>query len=101
MVDKIDWNATYMNALTSGVLRSARMPIVLENDRVALEAALNCSPDPQKVRLARIVNTGSLETFWATEVVMSELREQQNISVDNKPIQPEFTDDGRLRPMAI
>ena len=46
MIYKIDLNATYTNALTSGVLRSARMPISLEHDKAAIEAALNRSPDP-------------------------------------------------------
>lgn len=98
MIDKIDVNATYMNALTSGVLRSARMPISLENDKAALKAALDRSPDPLGVRMVRITNTASLETFWATEAVLSELRKQDKITVEETPLQLEFSDDGRLLP---
>ncbi len=100
VVDQIDYHATYMNAFTSGVLRSVRIPITLENDKSALETALNRSPDPLGVRLVRIVNTGSLETFWASESVLPELRKQENIKVDDTPLELKFTDEGRLFPMA-
>lgn len=96
VVDKIDLHATYMNAITSTVLRSARLPIYLENDRVVLETALNSVPDPQSVRMARVINTASLETFWATGVLLSELRGQEGIEVDDKPLELAFNDEGRL-----
>ena len=99
VMDKIDLDATYMNALTSGVLRSARLPVALKNDRAALEAALDLYPDPQRVRMARIVNTLSLEVFWATEAVLGELRGQEGIVVDDEPLQLEFDDKGRLLPL--
>jgi hypothetical protein len=101
MVEQIDYHATYMNAFTSGVLRSVRIPITLENDKAALETALNRSADPLGVRLARIVNTGSLETFWTTEAVLPELRGQKNITLDETQLELKFSDDDRLLPMGI
>jgi hypothetical protein len=100
LIDQIDWNATYMNVFTSGVLRSALMPIPLENDRAAVEAALARVPVPEKARMVRIVNTGELETFWASEAVFPELRTNANITVDNQPLELCFDEDGRLIPMA-
>ena len=99
VIDQIDWNATYMNVFTSGVLRSARMPIPLENDRAAVEAALARVPVPGKARLARIVNTGDLATFWASQAILPELRAHANITVDNQPLELCFNKDGRLIPM--
>jgi hypothetical protein len=99
LVDRVDYDATYMNAFTSGVLRSVRIPITLENDRTALAAALNRSADPLKIRMVRIVNTGSLETFWATKALLPELSKKENITVDDKPIQLEFDENARLLPM--
>jgi len=98
LIDKIDWNATYLNAFTSGILQSARMPIVLDNDRAVLEVALNRIPDPHNVRMVRIINTGSLKTFWATEAVLSDLRQQDNITIEETPLELAFSDDGRLLP---
>jgi hypothetical protein len=100
MIDQIDWNATYMNVFTSGVLRSARMPIPLENDRTAVEAALARVPVPAKARMVRIVNTGELVTFWASEAILPELRANANLTMDNQPLKLRFNQDGRLIPMA-
>jgi hypothetical protein len=100
VIDNIDWQATYLNALTAGVFRSARMPIPMDNDSAALEAALNRTPDPDGIRMTRIVNTGSLETFWTTEAVLPELREREDIIVDETPLELTFSDEGRLLSMA-
>jgi hypothetical protein len=99
VVDNVDWEATYLNAFTSGVLRSARMPIPVENDRLAVEAALYRTPEPGRVRMVRIVNTGELETFWATAAVASELKAQANVTVDEAACELKFSPDGRLLPM--
>ncbi len=97
VIDKIDLKATYTNALTSGLLSGARLPMALENDREALAAALSQVPQPERVRMVRIVNTLSLETFWATGAVLPELRGQQGITVDDAPLEMEFDAEGRLQ----
>ena len=96
LMDKVDLKATYLNALTSRVLRSSRLPICLDHDRVALETALEQVPDAQKVRMARIVNTMSLEVFWASEALLPELREKAGVSVDEVPLHFEFNSEGKL-----
>ncbi len=101
LVDKIDWAATYKNALTSGVLRSARLPIVLDDDRLALQAALGGFPDPPGLRLVRIVNTAELATFWASEALLPELRERSDILVEDAPLEIRFSRDGRMLPMEL
>jgi len=100
VIDQIDWDATYMNVFTSGVLRSARMPIPLENDRAAVETALARVPVPAKVRMVRIVNTGELETFWASQAVLPELKANPEITADIQSIELRFNQDGRLIPMS-
>jgi len=100
LMDKLDLHATQMNALTSKVLRSARLPISLENDRVAIETALDGVPDPRRVRMARIKNTASLETFWVTDSVLPELRSKEGITVDDDPLQLDFNDEGSLLPFS-
>jgi hypothetical protein len=99
VIDQIDWNATYMNVFTSGALRAARMPIPLEDDRAVVEAALARVPIPAKARMARIVNTGDLVTFWASQAILPELRANANVTVDNQPLELRFNQDGRLIPM--
>ncbi|MFQ6078454.1 MAG: lactate racemase domain-containing protein [Thermodesulfobacteriota bacterium] len=97
MMDKVDLKPTYTNAITSGVWRSARLPIALESDRVVLETALSHVFDPDHVRMARIFNTLQLENFWATEALLPELRKQEGITVDEEPLRLQFDHEGNLR----
>ncbi|SFM46578.1 lactate racemase domain-containing protein [Thermodesulforhabdus norvegica] len=98
LIDKVDWNATYTNARTSRVLRSARMPLVVDSDKEAFELALDMVPDPHRIRMVRIKNTLELETFWATEPVVAELQGLPNIVVENRSFVPEFDEELRLIP---
>ena len=99
LIDRIDWKATYMNVFTSGVLRLAHMPIALENDRAAIEAALARAPVPVKARMARIVNTGELVTFWASETLLPELDANASLTVDHQPLELRFDPEGRIVPL--
>jgi hypothetical protein len=99
VIDQIDWKATYMNVFTSGVLRLAHMPIPLESDRAAIEAALARVPVAAKARMARIVNTGELVTFWASETLLPELGANANLTVDHQPLELRFDRDGRIVPL--
>ncbi len=96
VIDKIDRKPSYTNAITSGVFRSVRLPIALENDRVVVETALSHVPDLQHVRMVRILNTLHLENFWATEALLPELREKEGVTVEDRPLQLQFDDEGRL-----
>ena len=101
LLNKIDVNATYTNALTAGVLRSARFPIALENDREAIFTEVNRLSESDHIRMIRIVNTLSLDTFWASENVLSELNNKSNITIDSKPLEMQFDKNGNLLPMPI
>jgi hypothetical protein len=100
LLAKIDREATYANALTSGILRSARFPLALENDRQALEAVLRLQPDPQAVRLVRIKNTLELQRFWATAALLPELSRTAGLTADPQPLPLTFSAGGRLLPPA-
>lgn len=99
LMRKVDLRATYTNALTSGVLRSARLPIALDSDRAAIEAALAHVPDWSDVRMARITDTLHLSRIWVSEKVARELEGTPNLSIHWKPLEIKFTKKGRIKPM--
>ncbi len=70
----IDLTATYTNALTSGALGSAGMPMLLPTDKIALNAmcASTGITDPATARVAWIEDTGSLASFRVTEHLLRE-----------------------------
>jgi len=65
LVDSIDMNATYMNAMTSQ-WSMGRIPITLEDDRACIDAALD-RHGRSDARIVRIKNTLDLETIAVSE----------------------------------
>lgn len=98
VVEKINWNATYINSLTSKKFRSVRMPMVVEDDLRALTVALDTLADQKKARVGRIVNTGRLETFWVSRSVRPELENMNDITIAGDSQQLEFDSTNRLKP---
>ena len=98
VMDMIDLKATYTNALASGIWSGARMPIALEDDRQVIETAISRVPDLNRIRMARIINTLHLETFWATKPLLAELKQNGAVSIDNKPLELDFDKSNRLKP---
>jgi hypothetical protein len=99
VMDQVDFHATYANALTTGIWRSVRFPVTLESDRAVLDAALSHIPDLSRLRMIRIVNTLKLDTFWATNALLPELRKQRHIIVDDGPLQITFDEESRMLPL--
>lgn len=99
LMSKVDLHATYTNALTSGVLRSARLPIPMDTDKDAVQAALAQIPDVSAVRMARIRDTLNLDHFWVTQPLLPELRERQGLVVHEKPNPLIFDEEGSLLPL--
>jgi hypothetical protein len=100
VIDLLDIKVTYTNTLTTGLWAAARLPIALENDRVALETALSRIHEPEKVRMVYITNTLFLETFWASSALLTELKSKGGIEIDEKPLAFRFGDAGRLLPFS-
>ncbi|MCG8529460.1 MAG: lactate racemase domain-containing protein [Desulfovibrionales bacterium] len=99
LADAIIPAATYANSLTTGIWASGRLPITLENDKAVLDAAL--AKSPKDIRAVRILNTLSLQKFWATEPVLEELY-AKGCTVDRgNPASVHFSDDLRLRPFGL
>lgn len=95
---KIDFNATYMNALTSGIigLTTGKMPIVMPSDKAAIELALSLL-DRKEIKLVRIKNTLELERFWVSESLLSEAKNNPKLELIQGPKRMEFDVLGNLR----
>jgi hypothetical protein len=74
-VDQLDVRKTYANALTSGSLAKAKLPVVAPDDECALRIALAAlgSPDPDAVRIVWIENTQDLGDLCVSTAVVDDL----------------------------
>ncbi|MFV9504153.1 MAG: lactate racemase domain-containing protein [Oscillochloridaceae bacterium umkhey_bin13] len=85
LVAKVDFHATYTNALTAGVvgLPKAALPMTLPSTRAAILAAIrSCGqPDPTRVRLVRITNTLQLEELLVSAALLPEVAAQARLEL--------------------
>ena len=74
VAEELDLHQVYTNALTSGSLSKARLPVVLPDDRLALLAALSTvGPyDPETIRVAWIRDTSHLSSFRVSTALAAE-----------------------------
>lgn len=97
-VDSINTDYTYVNAITSGVLATARIPITMPTDREAIQLALKtCSRVKHpETRIVWIKNTLSLEKIFASEPLLPEIRKNSQIEVLGDPRPMPFDGKGNL-----
>lgn len=100
MQDKIDFQATYKNALTAKCPRAGRMPMIADDDRTAIEAAVSLNADSSSARIVRILDTCNLDMFWATRPVVEGLNGKAGISIDQQAFKLAFDDQNRILPFS-
>lgn len=98
LFDKIDFDATYANHITSTVLAGGKIPIVMKNDRQAVQLAVKTSNvvDRDRLRLVHIPNTLHLETIRIAETMLDEARTHTGIEVIGEPEPWAFDAAGNL-----
>ena len=101
VADKIDYRSTYINSVTAIAPEKARLPIVCENDREAVDFAIaTAGPvDSDTIRIAWIKNTSKLSEMWISKGLINEAKKNKAIRIlgDGYPMQ--FDGDGNvLRP---
>jgi hypothetical protein len=83
LADAIDWDATYLNALTAAHPAAVRLPVVCAHDRDAIRHALNAAgvPDAAHARVVRVRDTLHVDTFVASEAALAAMRDDARYSV--------------------
>ncbi|HET7876955.1 MAG TPA: [Fe-S]-binding protein, partial [Methylomirabilota bacterium] len=83
LADKIDWKVTAINCLTACAPNGAKLPLVFDSDREAVETALGCIglTKPERARVIRIKNTLMLGEIECSEAFLPEIAERQDLAV--------------------
>ncbi|MFE4811493.1 lactate racemase domain-containing protein [Peribacillus simplex] len=87
VMDEIDWEKGYANALTSTVTDVVKLPMFLDTQELAVKAAIKtCNAfDLNKVRVVRIKNTLEIGEIWISESMMEEALKNKNIELLSEP----------------
>jgi hypothetical protein len=101
LFEKIDLKVMNENVVTSTFLARASIPIVLDNDREALKAALraNWGVASEEARIVRIPNTLHIGELYVSEVIFNELKDKEHIEVLEDLQEMKFDEDGYFLPM--
>jgi hypothetical protein len=96
--EKFDFEQSYPNSLTSTIPLSVKIPMVLKNDKQAIQAAIKtCNPeDAERVAFVRIKNTVSLDEIEVSESLQRYVEEHPNLSLESDPYDLRFDADGNL-----
>jgi hypothetical protein len=98
LFEKVDYEAMNQNVLTSTFVERAKIPMVMENDREALEAAVRCNwgVEPEDTRFIRIPNTLHLRYAYLSENLLDEALANGNVEVVEEAAELDFDENGNL-----
>ena len=96
--EKLRTNATYLNLLTATTIQSARIPMIMEDDKLALQTAIKTlvGVDKSSVRMALIKNTLSMERIMVSGELLREIRGAEGITVLEEPRELRFDEENAL-----
>lgn len=100
-LNDIDFEATWVNMITSTMLNGARIPLYMENDYEALRIAIRtCTGDDfdlQHPKVVHIKDTMHMTDIEVSEAYLNELRIYPDIEILSEPFEMEFTEDGFMK----
>jgi hypothetical protein len=101
-VSKIDYQAMFVNVLTSGNAITGKTPVFLPNDRDAIMMALHVcrAITPHNAKMVRIKNTQDLERMWISESLYQTVKAnpelQKTLEIQGEPREMQFDVLGTL-----
>ena len=97
LFNKIDFEASYVNAITSRGIDYVRIPLIADNDREAIQTALRTciGIDKDNPRIIRITDSIHTEIFYISEVLEDEAV-KKNLEILESPGGWKFNEEGNL-----
>jgi hypothetical protein len=100
LVKQINYEAMYMNGITSSDTHDSKVPMAFHTDREAVRTALHMNglTPPAQARVVRIKNTSHLVEFDASESLLAEVTATGRVSQLTDPAPLTFDGAGDLPP---
>lgn len=98
LYDKLDLEAMYVNSITSTALWKNRIPLIMKNDREAIQVAIKCCNeiDKKNPRVIRIRDTLHLSEIMLSESYIDEINMIPGIERISEPEYLPFNEKGDL-----
>jgi hypothetical protein len=98
LVEKINYKAMHMNAITSGVPEAARVPMAFDTDREAIQVALGMIglTPPEQAAVVRIKSTLLLVEMDVSEALLPLVKAHDRLTIASDPVPLAFDNTGNL-----
>jgi hypothetical protein len=98
LFDKIDFDATYVNAVTSRGLDQVKLPCIMDTDKEAVQLALRTclGIDKENPRIIRIPDSLHTETILISEAMRKEAENNKRLEILSEPEDWPFDKNGNL-----
>ncbi len=98
LFEKMDFNTTYPNLLTTGGTDSAKIPMVLDNQKLAIQAAIKTAigADKDNIKIIRIQDTLHISEIQISEGFLAEAEAHPLIEIVGEPEDLVFNERGNL-----
>jgi hypothetical protein len=98
VLNDVDWDITWTNGLTTGIMTAGQIPIYANTDKEAVQMCIKTlhNIDYAKAKVVHIKNTLCMSTIEVSEALYEEIKDLPGISYVSGPKQMEFTEDGKL-----
>jgi hypothetical protein len=98
LFNKIDFDASYVNAVTSRGIDFVRIPCILDTDREAVQLALRTCVgcDPEHPRIIRIADSLHTETIRISTALRKEAEANKRLQIQGGPEPWPFNGEGNL-----
>ena len=89
---------SYPNAITARLLKCCNIPVVMENDRAAIQVLIKTSVgiNPDNPRIVRIPNSLSIEHIMISTAMREEAENNPDIVIESDPFDLSFNEEGNL-----
>ncbi len=98
VLKNLNLSEMYLNAITSTTIQGVSIPIVMKNDKEAIQVCLKCCTgiNRDNPRVVRISNTLNLENIWLSEAYLDEVQQMDQIIIKSELKTLNFDDNGNL-----
>lgn len=99
LFNKMKLEMTYPTGVTNTFLHLMKIPMIMDNDREAMQLALCCCPeaeDQENLKMIRIRNTAHIDEIEISEAMLPLAKTNPNIEILSEPYDLKFDREGNL-----
>lgn len=96
--EKIDFESTYLNAITSTEPNSVKLPVVLDNDEFIFKACIKLcgNKNVDEIKLVIIDNTKDLEDVYMSKGAVNSITNKSNVEILGEFINIKFDENKKI-----